>query len=363
LGSGPFLSRWRRAHSAHGCVSIMIASEGGRPCRCSRLPADLGARLESLLPLKSVTRDAAGVDMHPGQLAISPGTVRELVDAQFPQWRALAIKPVDSQGTANAIFRIGDQFAARLPLEPGDPGPARQHLESEARAARELAGCTRFRTPEPVALGEPAAGYPLLLLVQTWLPGVTATDEDPGRSTAFAHDLAEFISGVRGIGTRGRTFSGSGRGGDLASHDAWMQTCFARSGQLLEVPALRRMWDVLRELPRGAGGDVMSHGDLIPGNVLVSGGRLAGVLDVCGLGPADPALDLVAAWHLLEAGPRQVLRDDLESDDLDWERGKAWAFEQAMGAIWYYADSNIAMSQMGQRTLERIQTDTPPTRA
>jgi aminoglycoside phosphotransferase (APT) family kinase protein len=32
----------------------------------------------------------------------------------------------------------------------------------------------------------------------------------------------------------------------------------------------------LPELPRGAGGDVMSHGDLIPGNVLVSGGRLAG---------------------------------------------------------------------------------------
>jgi aminoglycoside phosphotransferase (APT) family kinase protein len=30
--------------------------------------------------------------------------------------------------------------------------------------------------------------------------------------------------------------------------------------------------------------------------VLVSGGRLAGVIDVGGLGPADPALDLVAAY-------------------------------------------------------------------
>jgi aminoglycoside phosphotransferase (APT) family kinase protein len=309
------------------------------------------------------TQDAAGVDMHPGQLAVSPETVRELVDAQFPQWRALAIKPVDSRGTVNAIYRIGDHLAARLPLEPGDPGPTRRHLEAEARAASELAGRTRFPTPEPVALGEPGAGYPLTWLVQTWLPGVTATDEDPGGSAAFAHDLAEFISGVRGIGTRGRTFSGSGRGGDLASHDAWMQTCLARSGQLLDVPALGRIWDVFRKLPRGAGGDVMSHGDLIPGNVLVSGGRLAGVLDVGGVGPADPALDLVAAWHLLEAGPRQVFRDDLGCADLDWERGKAWAFEQAMGAVWYYADSNIAMSKMGQRTLERIQADTPPTRA
>ena len=301
--------------------------------------------------------------MHPGQLAVTLRTVRELIDAQFPQWRGLAIKPVDSPGTVNAIFRVGDQFAARLPLEPGDPGLARRHLESEARAARELAGRTRFPTPEPVALGEPGAGYPLPWLVQTWLPGATATDEDPGGSAAFGHDLAEFISEVRGISTRGRTFSGSGRGGDLASHDPWMQTCFARSGQHLDVPRLRRMWDVLQKLLRSAGGDVMSHSDLIPGNMLVSGGRLAGVLDVGGLGPADPALDLVAAWHLLETGPRQVFRNDLGCDDLDWDRGKAWAFEQAMGAVWYYADSNLAMSRMGQRTLERIQVDISPTRA
>jgi len=298
--------------------------------------------------------------MHAGQLAISPGTVRELVDDQFPSWRSLAISAVDSQGTVNAIFRIGGQFAARFPLQPGDAGTVRRQLEAEARAAGDLAGRTRFRTPEPVAIGEPGAGYPLPWAVQTWLPGVTATDADPGESDAFAHDLAEFVRGVRSIGTGGRRFGGRGRGGDLRSHDTWMQTCFARSGQLLDVPRLRRVWDAMRELPRGASDDVMSHGDLIPGNVLVSGGRLAGILDVGDLGPADPALDLVAAWHLLEAGPRQVFRDDLGCDDLEWERGKAWAFEQAMGAVWYYAVSNQAMSRMGRRTLERLQAGTSP---
>ena len=313
-----------------------------------------------MLRLKIGTRDAAAVDMHASQLIVSPETVRELVDEQFPRWRSLAIQAVDSAGTVNAIFRIGGQFAARFALEPRDAGPMRRLLESEAAAARELAGRTRFATPEPVALGEPGAGYPLPWLVQTWLPGVAGTGEDPGESAAFAHDLAEFIHGVRTIDTRGRTFSGHGRGGDLRSHDAWMLTCFTRSRQLLDVPRLRRMWELMRGLPRGAGGDVMSHGDLIPGNVLVSGGRLAGILDVGGLGPADPALDLVAAWHLLEAGPRQVLRDDLGCDDLEWERGKAWAFEQAVGAVWYYAESNPAMSRMGRRSLERIQADTSP---
>lgn len=296
--------------------------------------------------------------MHSRQLNVSVETVGTLVGEQFPQWRDLPVLRIPSQGTVNAVFRIGDRLTARFPLEPRDVDSTRQWLEAESAAARELLGRTRFPTPEPVALGEPGAGYPLPWSVQSWLPGTVATDEDPAESVAFAHDLAEFIGGVRAIDTRGRTFGGKGRGGDLPSHDAWMETCFDRSGRLLDVPRLRRTWASLRELPRRSD-DVMNHSDLIPGNVLVSHGRLAGVLDVGGLGPADPALDLVCAWHLLESGPRQALREDLDCDDLEWERGKAWAFQQAMGVVWYYVESNPAMSRMGLRTLRRITAETP----
>lgn len=128
---------------------------------------------------------------------------------------------------------------------------------------------------------------------------------------------------------------------------------------LLDVPRLRRLWIVMRQLPRGEYADTMNHGDLIPGNVLVAGSRLAGVLDVGGLGVADRALDLVSAWHLLERGPRQVLREELGCDDLEWERGKAWAFVQAMGLVWYYEHSNPVMSRMGRRTLGRVMADSP----
>jgi len=302
--------------------------------------------------------EAPAVRMHADQLTVTPETVRALVDAQFPRWRGLPVTGVASQGTVNAIFRVGDRLAARFPLRPGEVGSVRRWLESEAEAARELAGRTRFRTPEPVALGEPGMGYPLPWSVQTWLPGVVAAEEDPGGSVGFAHDLAEFVRGVRALDTRGRTFGGKGRGGDLRSHDARVEVCFENSGRLLDVPRLRREWNALRDLPRGAGGDRMTHGDLIPGNVLVSGGRLSGIIDVGGLGPADPALDLVGAWHLLEPGPRQAFRVAVGCDDLEWRRGKAWAFEQAIGAVWYYVESNPAMSAMGRRTLARILADT-----
>lgn len=294
--------------------------------------------------------------MHADQLTITPDMVRDLVRDQFPAWRDFRVREVASQGTVNAIFRIGDDLAARFPLKPDGVEATRRSMEREAQAASELAGRTRFPTPEPVAIGEPGRGYPLPWSVQTWIPGDIATPTDLADSIPFAHDLAEFIRGVRAIDTRGRRFSGDGRGGDLKPHDPWIETCLEKCEGFLDVPRLRQMWAELRLLPR-ASEDVMTHGDLIPGNVLVSRGRLVGVLDVGGLGPADPALDLVCAWHLLDAAARLQLREDLACDDLQWQRGKAWAFQQAIGAAWYYRESNLAMSQMGQVTLSRLMAD------
>lgn len=135
--------------------------------------------------------DPGPVTMHPGQLTVTAGAVQALVSDQFPEWAALPIREVPSDGTVNALFRIGDRLTARFPIEPGDPTQTLRWLESEAKAARLLAGRTRFPTPEPVALGSPGYGYPLPWSVQTWVPGVIATAADPGDSVAFARDLAE----------------------------------------------------------------------------------------------------------------------------------------------------------------------------
>ncbi len=308
------------------------------------------------MPGSRATRDARLVKMHAGQLTVSVQTVRELVHEQFPQWRDQPVAALATEGTVNAIFRIGKHLVARFPLEPGDVDAMRCWLAKEADAARELAGRTRFATPEPVAIGEPGGGYPLPWSVQTWLPGVAATEDSVSGSITFARDLGEFIDGVRGIDTRGRTFRGSVRGGDLQDHDTFVADRLDRSEPLLDVPPLRRMWAQMRSLPRRTA-DVMVHGDLVPGNVLAADGHLTGVLDVGGLKAADPAVDLVCAWHLFDAGPRQALREDLDCGDLDWERGRAWAFQQAIGLVWYYAETNPAMSRLGRSTLARLVAD------
>jgi aminoglycoside phosphotransferase (APT) family kinase protein len=291
--------------------------------------------------------------MHHDQLHVDLQTVRRLVDAQFPQWSGLPIEALVTTGTVNAIFRIGSELVARFPLQGDDPDEARAELMAEAGAAREFAEACNVATPVPTALGEPGAGYPLPWSIQTWLSGHDATVEDPANSRAFAHDLAALIAGLRRVDTRGRSFNGKGRGGHLPDHDEWLELCFDRSEDLLDVPRLRDIWEALRILPR-VDDDAMCHRDLTPPNLLVRQGRLVGVLDGGSFGPADPALDLVAAWHLVGDSHRAYVCNGLGCSETQWLRGMAWAFQQAMGLVWYYHDSNPSMSVWGRRTLDRI---------
>lgn len=293
--------------------------------------------------------------LHNDEIPVDDATVAALIGEQCPQWAGLPLRRLDAAGTDNTIVRLGDELTVRLPRR-GDPEELRARLGEEARALALLAGHCPVPTPRPVALGRPSERFPLPWSVQTWVPGRTATGGSG--SVALARDLAGLVLALRRVDTGGRTFGGDGRGGDLRRHDAWMETCLANSEGLLDVPRLRRLWAGFRDLPR-EGPDVMSHGDLIPGNLLVSGERLAGVLDGGGFRPADPALDLIVGWHLLDDGPRDVFREAVGADDLTWKRSQAWAFEQSMGLIWYYAQTSPPMSRLGRRTLDRLVSAVP----
>jgi len=294
------------------------------------------------------------MNLHADEIPIDVDTARTLIARQFPECRHDEIRPVVGAGTMNSIFRIGDDKSARFPRIPTNAETSRLELQSEAEAMREFAPHSPVPAPLPLAIGRPDAGYPMPWTVQTWLPGHTADTDTVARSPRFTEDLATLLRSLRSADTRGRTFARNGRGGDLRDSDEWMRVCFRESEGLLPVDELRRMWAGFRELPR-EDPDAMTHGDLTPQNLLIDGDRLVGVVDTGGFGPADPALDLVAAWHLLEADERRSLREDLDIDDLQWRRGAAWAFQQSMGLVWYYRDSLPVMSALGRSTLARLQ--------
>lgn len=293
--------------------------------------------------------------MHEDQLDVTPEAVADLVSDQFPQWATLPVTPVPSHGTVHLLFRLGDELVARLPMLPADRDDGYAAVAAEQRAARQLLGRVPVATPEPVATGEPGPGVPLPWSVYRWLPGTTAGDDVAG-SEQFGRDLAGFVAAVWAIDTRGRVFDRPGRGGALSDVDDYVDRCLAFDTAPFTAPALRSLWERLRGTPR-AEADAMTHGDLMPGNLLVTGGRLTAVIDVATAGPADPALDLQPAWNLLTGPGRAPFRSALRPTREQWERGKGWAFAQAVGCLDYYRDTNPVMSRNAVRTLRALLDD------
>lgn len=296
--------------------------------------------------------------MHENQLDIGPDVAARLVIDLLPHLSATDIRPLTTSATTSHIFRVGPDLVARFPMERTDPVAAYADLAAEHRAMAEFAHHCPFPSPTPVAIGSPSQDYPMPWSVHTWVPGVTATPASLEESAEFALDLAQLITAMRSIDARNQTFQGPGRGGSLNDHDAWIQRCLERSERLLPIPQLTVMWTRWRTLKRTQP-DVMSHRDLIPMNLLTDGTHLRGVLDTGGYSPADPALDLVVAWHLLDVPRRSILRERLGCSDLEWDRGAAWAFAQAIGLVWYYEKSNPAMAELGRSTLQRLLDDAP----
>jgi len=143
-----------------------------------------------------------------GEVDVAVDLVRRLLDSQHAQWSGLPLIRVRSEGTDNAMFRLGDELVVRLPMHEG-PVHA---VAKEQRWLPVLAPHLPLEIPEPVAIGEPGDGYPYPWSVYRWIEGRTLDVEQLDQIQA-AHDLAVFVRALQGIDATGGP-TPQERGGD-----------------------------------------------------------------------------------------------------------------------------------------------------
>ncbi|OLB81013.1 MAG: phosphotransferase [Actinobacteria bacterium 13_2_20CM_2_71_6] len=290
--------------------------------------------------------------MHAGEIETDVALVRRLLAGQFPHWAGLRVDPVASYGTDHDIYRLGDRLAVRLPRI----GWATRQAAKEATWLPRLAPHLPLALPVPLAMGYPADGYPFDWSVYTWLPGANANGTI-GDLEQAAVDLAGFVTALRRIDTTGaHPRPPGGRGGPLAEHDEQVRRSIAALGDRIDGAAALRSWQESLDTPPWDGPEVWVHGDLLPGNLLVVGGRLSAVIDFGCLNVGDPACDLQPAWYMFAGDSRRRFRAELDVDDASWSRGRGWAL-QAVSALTYYRDTNPGMVRQASHALRQVLAD------
>jgi aminoglycoside phosphotransferase (APT) family kinase protein len=276
---------------------------------------------------------------------------RRLVAAQFPQWADLAVKPVESAGWDNTIFRLGTELAVRLPRRR----VSAEHVSTEHEWLPVLAPQLPLAVPVPLGHGVPADGYPWQWTVCPWLTGELAAQTHVADPVAAATSLAAFVTALQAIDPAGGT-AHEFRGTSLAARDDNTRAAAEVLQHSLDVGPVLRVWEASLAVPAWTGRPVWMHGDLHPANLLVEHHELSAVIDFGLLGVGDPACDLMVAWTYLPADPRKVFRSALAVDDATWSRGRGWALQFGLRAAAYSADNSV-LGDIGRQTLAEVLAD------
>ena len=291
--------------------------------------------------------------MHADEVETDPSLVRRLLADQFPQWADLTIDPVESPGTDNAIYRLDEDMAVRLPRISGGTGT----IDKELRWLPKLAPLLPVPISQPLARGAPGQGYPWQWSVHRWLDGESVNVEQVADPVALGQDLGGFVAALRRIDTTGGPIAGQdgSRGVPLARRDAATREAIAQLDGLVDGPAVTTAWEAAVRAPTWQRPGVWIHGDLLSGNVLIDDcGRLSAVIDFGCMAVGDPACDVMAAWTLFEAEGRKAFRSVIEVDDATWARGRGWALSFALIALPYYMHTNPVFVRDARHVIRQV---------
>jgi aminoglycoside phosphotransferase (APT) family kinase protein len=256
----------------------------------------------------------------PAEVKIDALLVSQLLAQQHPDLQNLAIQFVDA-GWDNAMFRLGDRLAVRLPRRE----MAASLLENEQHWLPQLAKQFPLTVPVPLRIGVPNSLYPWHWSVIPWILGQTANEIR--LNADHAQQFALFLKALH-VAAPDNAPKNPFRGVPLSQRvtmlNERMQRVEAQTATISST--IRSLWQQAVDAPIDVE-PTWIHGDLHPRNILVDKGGLTGVIDWGDLTAGDKATDLAALWCLF---PEQHLRQQAidvygEVSEATLSRAKGWA--------------------------------------
>jgi aminoglycoside phosphotransferase (APT) family kinase protein len=223
-------------------------------------------------------------------VAIDALLVRALLREQHPDLADLPLSEVGG-GWDNRLYRLGHDLVARLPSRAAST----PLVENEQRWLPDLAPRLPLPIPAPIRTGRPGPGFPWAWSVMPWFDGDSLLAEPVADEAQAATAVWSFLRALHQPAPHDAP-TNPWRGIPLAARDQHLHADLEQLGAAINRPLVLAFWQRALAVPAWDRPAVWIHGDLHPGNLVASGGRLSAVIDFGDLTSGDPATDLSIAW-------------------------------------------------------------------